>query len=287
MPGELAQDQRPDDGRSILFDTGPLAAPVAILGAPRLMAVLSSDRPAALLAARLEDVAPDGASTLVTYGLLNLTHHAGHERVVPLEPDRPFRIELRLNDIAHEFPAGHRIRLALAPSHWPMVWPSPAIAGLTLQIGETRLHLPIHDPAREVPAPPLFAAPEEAPSVAHRVISAGGRSRIIAEDATTGEVTVTVQRERTGYEIPETGLAFSAHSTERYRLTEGDPLSACNEVGSEWSIGRGAWRTRTKTWMRLSSTGSNFMIEAGIDAFEGDHPVAERRWTRTVPRRGL
>ena len=29
---------------------------------------LASDRPDAMIAARLEDVAPDGASTLVTYG---------------------------------------------------------------------------------------------------------------------------------------------------------------------------------------------------------------------------
>ena len=32
-----------------------------------------------MIAARLEDVAPDGSSTLVTYGLLNLTHRDSHE----------------------------------------------------------------------------------------------------------------------------------------------------------------------------------------------------------------
>ena len=41
---------------------------------------LSCDRPNALLCARLCDVAPDGASLRVTYGLLNLTHRDSHER---------------------------------------------------------------------------------------------------------------------------------------------------------------------------------------------------------------
>ena len=36
--------------------------------------------PSALVAVRLNDVPPDGASTRVTYGLLNLTHRDGHER---------------------------------------------------------------------------------------------------------------------------------------------------------------------------------------------------------------
>ena len=89
-----------------------------------------------MIAARLEDVAPDGSSTLVTYGLLNLTHRDGHEHPQALEPGRTYRVNIALNDIAQAFPAGHRIRLALATSHWPIAWPSPEMATLTLSTGE-------------------------------------------------------------------------------------------------------------------------------------------------------
>ncbi len=41
-----------------------------------------------MIAARLEDVAPDGSSTLVTYGLLNLTHRDSHETPEPLTPGK-------------------------------------------------------------------------------------------------------------------------------------------------------------------------------------------------------
>ena len=67
-------DQRADDGMAVCFETEPLAERLEILGAPVLTLEVSSDRPNALLCARLCDVAHDGASLRVTYGLLNLTH---------------------------------------------------------------------------------------------------------------------------------------------------------------------------------------------------------------------
>src|SRR5262245_30823299 len=51
--GELPSDQRPDDGRSLCFDSAPLPQAMDLLGAPVLQLRLAVDRPAALLAARL------------------------------------------------------------------------------------------------------------------------------------------------------------------------------------------------------------------------------------------
>ena len=49
---------------------------------------LAADRPRAMVAVRLCDVQPDGASTRITYGVFNLCHRNGHEfpeAVVPGE----------------------------------------------------------------------------------------------------------------------------------------------------------------------------------------------------------
>src|SRR5690606_19003614 len=54
-PGDLAPDQRGDDGRALTFTTAPLAEPMEVLGFPELTVELSVDRPVALLAARLCD----------------------------------------------------------------------------------------------------------------------------------------------------------------------------------------------------------------------------------------
>ena len=137
LAGELPADQRPDDGRSVCFDSEPLGAALSRYSARAVVTLdIASDKPSAMIAARLEDVAPDGSSTLVTYGLLNLTHRESHEHPEPLQPGRKYRVKIPLNDIAQAFPAGHRIRLAVATSHWPIVWPSPEKASLSLSTGQ-------------------------------------------------------------------------------------------------------------------------------------------------------
>jgi predicted acyl esterase len=87
---------------------------------------LGADAPSPMVAVRLNDVAPDGTSLLVTYGLFNLTHRESHAAPAPLKPGETYRVRIRLNDVAHAFPEGHRVRIAISTSYWPMAWPFPA-----------------------------------------------------------------------------------------------------------------------------------------------------------------
>jgi len=110
---EFPGDQREDDGRSLVFDAAPLEERLEIFGAPIAHLVASVDRPSARLAVRLCDVAPDGTSTRVTYGVLDVSHRSGHERREAITPGAPITFELRLNDVAYAFLPGHRLRLAI------------------------------------------------------------------------------------------------------------------------------------------------------------------------------
>ena len=85
---DAAVDQRADDGRALGFTSAPLPERIELLGNARVELELESDRPVAQLTARLCDVAPDGASLLVTRGVLNLTHRDSHEHPAALEPGR-------------------------------------------------------------------------------------------------------------------------------------------------------------------------------------------------------
>ena len=98
---------------------------IEILGAPVVTLDVAADRPVANLAVRLCDVHPDGASLRVSYGMLNLAHRDGHEAPAPLVPGRRYRVRIQLNDAGAVFPAGHRIRVALSTTYWPMIWPAP------------------------------------------------------------------------------------------------------------------------------------------------------------------
>ena len=150
-------DQRPDDALSLCFDSGPLAEPLAILGFPRLRVRVSADRPRAVLAVRLCDVAPTGESLLVTRGVLNLTHRHGHDRADPLVPGEWVDVALTLDCAGHRFAAGHRIRVSVSPTYWPWVWPAPEPVTLTVAAAASALELPAldahADPDAELPSP--------------------------------------------------------------------------------------------------------------------------------------
>ena len=57
-----------------------------ILGAPEIEIEIASDKPVAQLCARLCDVAPDGSSRRISYGVLNLTHRDSHAEPSALAP---------------------------------------------------------------------------------------------------------------------------------------------------------------------------------------------------------
>lgn len=222
-------DQREDDGGSLVWLSEPLAQRVEILGAPRLELRVASDRPLSLVAVRLTDVAPDGARTRVTLGLMNLAHHRGHDAPEALVPGVPVTVEM--DDIAHAFPAGHRIGLALSTTYWPIAWPSPQAATLTLDLGATALVLPVRPPRAEDAALRPFDPPESAaqtPAIHHP--APAGHPRRVERDLLSGAMTVDFPRWTYDTEMTDIGIRQRSTGHARYRIVEGDPLSAAMET---------------------------------------------------------
>src|SRR5262249_21288706 len=140
---ELAGDQRPDDARSLCFDSAPLPDRLEILGAPEVTLELSGDRPGGLVVVRLCEVAPDGTSRRVTYGALDLTQSDGSSAPAGSRPGRGARMRVSCYPVADGFAAGHRIRLAVSTAYWPTFWPAPAPVALCVHTGGSRLALPV------------------------------------------------------------------------------------------------------------------------------------------------
>ena len=97
IAAEGATDQREDDGGSLCFDTAPLKAPLHLVGNCFARLRIASDKPQALVAVRLNDVAPDGTSAMVTYGVLNLAHRDSHEFPTPLKPGKFYDVAVAFN----------------------------------------------------------------------------------------------------------------------------------------------------------------------------------------------
>ena len=163
-PADYGLDQRFEDGSSLCWDTAPLSERVEILGKGEAHLEVSVDKPWALVAVRVCDVAPDGASTLIARGLLNLSRREGHDRSVPMLVDEPVLVRVPLQATAYAISPGHRIRLAVSNTYWPMAWPSPEATRLTVHCGpKSRLTLPRRTRSDLDEALTPFGAPERAP----------------------------------------------------------------------------------------------------------------------------
>ena len=277
-------DQRLEDGGALTFDTDPLPARVELLGPPVADLVVAVDRPVALIAARLSDVAPDGAATRVSYGLLNLTHRDSHEHPTPLQPGRRYRVRLQLNDVGQAFPPGHRIRLALSTAYWPIAWPTPEPVTVTLYAGASTLTLPVRppDPADETlpPLPPV----ETAPPLPVTALDPARTERVVRQDAVTGTVTLDWVQDSGRHRYDDIDLTMHTVAADRFTIRPDDPLSARAEVAWTVRLARGDWEVETRTRTELTATRDTFELVATLEAFEGDTPVHVERWQQSIPR---
>ena len=185
--GDWPVDQRAEDGRSLTFTSEPLDVPLEILGSPEVRLELAVDRPNALIAVRLCDVAPDGTSLLVTRGLLNRTHRDAHDSAEPLEPGRRYAVTVKLDAIGQAIPIGHRVRVAVSTSYWPWAWPSPEFVTLTVHAGQgSRLVLPVRVGSETDRAPPPFAEPEWSEPLAEETLRSDPSARTLTRDLASG-----------------------------------------------------------------------------------------------------
>ena len=280
---EMAQDQRPDDGASLVFDTPPLESSLDIWGDAVLDLVVSSDRESGNLVVRLCDVLPDGASQRVTFGVINLEHREGNERAVAVTRQEPFRVRVRLDHVAHRFPAGHRIRLALSTACWPMVW--PAAENPTLSLAETpaRLTLPVRDSAGDDPR--VVPGPPRAPKAANiRTLRPPGNERRVIKDQAEKTTVLEIVDDYGELEFADHGMVNSGVKHERYFIRSDDPVSATADFHWTQELKRGGWHVRTEAITRLQGDEHNFYLSARLTAFEGEEKLTERTWERTVPR---
>jgi uncharacterized protein len=281
---ELPVDQRADDAGSLVFDGEALGAPYEILGAPVLDLEIESDQPVAILTARLGDVAPDGKVARVTYGVLNLTHRESHEAPSALAPGERYRVRLQLNDIGHRFLEGHRIRLALSTAYWPIIWPAPRPVTLRIATGISSLSLPLRRPRAE-DEKIRFAPPEAPPASRRRILRPGAAYRKVEQDIGSGEQRIEVLRDDGDGINEETGVATAFHKILRYRLHPDDPTTARAEADYDLRHHHDqGWDMRIRTHSAIACTATEFVVEADLEAFEGDIRIFSRSWTERIPR---
>ena len=237
---------------------------------------------------RLCDVAPDGTSLRVSYGVLNLAHRNGHETPEPLTPGESYTVDVRLNDIAHAFPEGHHVRVAVSTAYWPIVWPSNSVPHLHVMHGESTLTLPVRKPRDEDKKLPPFDDPATGDRGPMKRVRRHEFNRQLAVDLTTNRF----HYELNGSEFDASVVYFEdidlnvGYTMDKcFEICEDDPLSATEIIDQRATLTRGDWRVVLRLSMTQTCDAESFFIRGRLEADEGSESFLVRDIDVSVPRR--
>ncbi|GAA1134921.1 CocE/NonD family hydrolase [Ornithinicoccus hortensis] len=263
---DLPPDQRAEDGRSVCLDHPVGDAPVELLGRAVVRLRLASTHDRGHVVVRLCDVAPDGSSTLVTRGVLNLLKREGMDRVVPLPVGEDVDVEFPLVAAGYRFETGHRIRVAVSNHYWPWVWPHPVEDTLDLDLGASSVTLPLvapdavpveFGPGRHVRPIPI-GVPDGAPEPV--------APRVVRHDVARGETVLEVDPGYGGTRRYPDGLQFLESTREIYTVREGDPTSPRTESHWQLRLANDGWAATVETRSLIGCTEDAFVLENHVHA---------------------
>ncbi|WP_010531820.1 CocE/NonD family hydrolase [Lentibacillus jeotgali] len=286
QPGDLPADQRLENGKSVVFESEPLEETIELLGKPVFHADVSSDQENAILAVRLCDKAPTGESTLISWGMLNLTHRDSHEHPEPLEPGKRYNIEIGMDVLGQQIPAGHRLEVSVAPTYWPQAWPSPKLVSLLLYSGAgTHIDLPVRTPQKvDASWQEHFDRPEISDVMEKEILREEERTRDLIHDTVNDVWTLYDYSDEGERRLPDNNMEYGSINKNTYTIKGNDPLSA--HVTCEWDlkVGRGEWQTRLKTYSEMTSDATTFYLTNTITAFENEEEIFNKTWKKEIPR---
>jgi uncharacterized protein len=283
--GEPTGDMRPDDAGALVFDGPVLKEAFAIAGLPRVRLRVSADAPLAHWVARLEDVQPDGSVSLVTGMLLNGSQRRSRLEPEPLQPGKVYDLEFDMHFTTWTFQPGHRVRVAVSNSLFPMIWPTPHSMTTRLFTGveATRVDLPILPETRF--AAPRFLPPEphEHRDDAYYVESVDWPQGVY--EWTKGLWTTLTALEWKGHdEFVFRGRRFKAWQRNHYETNDLRPAesSFAGEAGRTIDLGGRTLELCSK--LEVRSDAKSFRVTIMRTLSENGRQVRRREWEETIPR---
>ena len=282
--GETTGDIRPDDAGSLVFDSPVLDEGFEIVGFPRVCLRVSADAPLAHWVARLEDVQPDGSVSLVTGRLLNGSQRDSRLEPELLEPGEIYDLELDLHFTTWTFKPGHRVRLSVSNSLFPMIWPTPHPMTTELHVGveDTRMELPVIPPAdRRVPA---FLPPE--PREEHTEVRYLDGTSWLDNYEYKRDLwrTTTSLQWRNFNEWVNHGRHFRIDERNYYETNDNRPAESRFFGETKSTIGLKDRKLELRSTIEVRSDEKSFYVKIIRYLFKDDDLLRQREWNETIPR---
>jgi uncharacterized protein len=287
LPWGQPLDQRADNARSLTYDWRNTVE-LLVLGNSMAHMRVRSSADVGHVSVKLCDVAPDGTSTLITRGMLDLTHRGcwpadalGEvgRQPSPLTPDEWIDVSIELEATTWVLIPGHRLRLAIAGTDWPNCWPPKSPFVLGVDRGSVRVELPVTD---------------DLPFTAHRFGHAPGPG---ADDAEGVEW-------RFEHDVLARESRVHSRYGGRYEGTHGTVVDDCYEgslgistvdLSKGWARGRsrfdltfalesGPTVCSTEARLDMHSDSEAFHVTLTLRAERDGQLVGERTWIESLPR---
>src|SRR5262245_28182417 len=277
LPGwGMPDDQRLDEGLSLVYTSDLFGDEmIEIIGSPVAHLWLSSTAQVAFISVKLCDVTPDGTSTLITKGGLNLTHRHSHEKPEPLVPGQIYEVSIPLLVAAYRFRPGHRLRLMIAAADFQNAWPTPLPHTLTVHYGpEHASHLlfPVAGLRQSSLWAPRFLPSDFPP--------------LPPDQIPTPEYTVTrdlIQNVMTVHIKTQSGIGINRS---QYTVSIDRPADAMVVSEFEYPMDQPGFSTRVRARCVTRSNEQTFDHTTEVNITVNGQPHWNKSWSISVPRVG-
>ncbi|MEU5371206.1 CocE/NonD family hydrolase C-terminal non-catalytic domain-containing protein [Streptomyces sp. NPDC005951] len=187
--------------------------------------------------------------------------------------------------MAQAFPPGHRIRLSLSTSYWPLVWPAPEPVLLTVYETGSALALPVRDQdvATDTELRP-FGEPEGCAPTPVTQLSEPEQAWTVTRDLVNYRSALDIVKDQGMRRYEDAGIDVGLRACERYSWVAEDYASVRGESAWTMSFGRPGWDVRVETRTVLTSDKDAFHVDATLDGYESGRRVFSRTWNEDVPR---
>jgi hypothetical protein len=204
---------------------------------------------------------------------------------MPMTPGKPETIRLRMRCCGQRFEPGQRIRLAIATSHWPIVFPTPEQATLSIHCAGARFVLPAR-PSRAIDAELApFPAPESATPLAQEwIVPPGEFSRTVTVDQINGETNYRVFSDLGTVRHLHTGMVLKQQQIESFTVHPDDPTTARGTCSWTKIYQRNDWKVSIDVQATVRGLKDVWRMETHIVAKAGEEVVLDESQVKEFPR---
>jgi hypothetical protein len=283
----LADDQRQDEARSLVYTSPVFEEETHILGWPQVIVHGSSSAKVAAFVARLAAVSPDGHSTLITDGAINGTRRNSLEKPEPMKPGEIYELKVPMAPTGWIIRRGDRLRLSISSGDFPNLWPTPYPARNRIYRGGSflsRVVLPVVRKS-ETPAPEFLPPP-----VLRRVVAPGTSAveplQQVIFDQLKNAATV-VFRSGGSSVLDQNMGTISSHSEFHCSASDDNPAQASIVGTHKLAMRREDGVIEVIAESSIRATETDFHLTVNIHVTRNGHSFFQKQWLHTEPRRLL